>query len=252
MKYTFKLFVIAYFFYSCSNKEQKQETAEAESAAIAEPAKLTEQQKAEGLSLLFDGQTTNGWQIFKSRKNNTWEVADGTLHCKALLEGVAGVGDERSDIMTTGEYENFEFMFDWKLSKEGNSGVMFRVTEEFEQPYYSGPEYQIIDDVGYPGGLHDGQRTADNYDMHIAENKTVKPLGEWNSSKIHVNGTHIEHWLNGAKVVDYELGSADWTKRKAGSKWKDANGYGLAKKGHLVLQDHGNEVWFRNLLIRKL
>jgi len=130
--------------------------------------------------------------------------------------------------------------------------VIFRSTEEFEQPYLSGPEYQIIDDKGYPGKLKDSQHTAANYDMHVATNATTKPVGEWNSSKIIVNGNHVEHWLNGTKVLEYELGSADWKKRKKDSKWNDAKGYGAAKKGHIDLQDHGSEVWFRNILIREL
>lgn len=249
----FQIIILLVIFSSCVKTEKKQEAADTVTQVVHEALpELTTEQKAEGWELLFDGQTTNGWQIFKARKNNTWEVQDGTLHCKALMEGVSGIGDERSDIMTTNEFENFELAFDWKISPEGNSGVMFRVTEEFEQPYYSGPEYQLIDDQGYPGELHDGQRTGDNYDMHIAENKKLNPPGVWNSSKIIVNDTKVEHWLNGTKVVEYELGSADWLKRKAASKWKDATGYGVAKKGHIVLQDHGNEVWFKNIIIKVL
>jgi Domain of Unknown Function (DUF1080) len=251
MKSLFITITIPIILASCGSKEQKTTVAQTETPAPS-PAQLTDAQKADGWRLLFDGQTKDGWQIFKSRKNNTWEVLDGTLHCKALQEGVTGVGDERSDIMTAEEFENFELAFDWKISAEGNSGVMYRATEEFEQPYYSGPEYQLIDDQGYPGELHDGQRTGDNYDMHIAENKVLKPVGDWNSSRIVVNGNHVEHWLNGTKVVEYELGSADWNKRKQASKWKDAIGYGLAKKGHIVLQDHGNEAWFRNVMIKTL
>ncbi len=237
---------------ACVGKELKKDTAQTDTTSVATRAQLTDQQMADGWKLLFDGQTKNGWQIFKGRKNNTWEVLAGTLHCKALQEGVTGVGDERSDIMTTEEFENFELAFDWKISPEGNSGVMYRVTEEFEQPYYSGPEYQLIDDKGYPGELHDGQRTGDNYDMHIAENKVLKAVGEWNTSKILVNGNHVEHWLNRTKVVEYELGSADWNKRKQASKWKDAAGYGLSQKGRIVLQDHGNEAWYRNIMIKAL
>lgn len=252
MKSILLLIVPAIVLTSCGSKEQTKGEAQTESVPVVSKAQLTTEQAADGWRLLFDGQTKDGWQIFKARKNNTWEVLDGTLHCKALQEGVTGVGDERSDIMTAEEFENFELAFDWKISAEGNSGVMYRATEEFEQPYYSGPEYQLIDDQGYPGELHDGQRTGDNYDMHIAENKVLKPVGDWNSARILVNGNHVEHWLNGTKVVEYELGSADWNKRKQASKWKDAAGYGMAKKGHIVLQDHGNEAWFRNVMIKTL
>jgi hypothetical protein len=234
------------------NQEQVQDSASLKVEVPASLPTLTDAQKAEGWKLLFDGQTLTGWQIFKGRKNNTWEVLDGTLHCKALNEKAKGDGDERSDIMTSDEFANFELAFDWKISPQGNSGVMFRVTEEFEQPYYSGPEYQVIDDTGYPGKLTDKQLTAANYDMHVAENKTAKPIGEWNSSKIIVNGNHVEHWLNGQKTVEYELGSADWKKRKENSKWKEWKGYGAAANGHIDLQDHGSEAWYKNVMIRVL
>lgn len=252
MKSLIKITFLSLLMLACGKSEKTAEQTETDSPKEAAVALLTEQQAAEGWKLLFDGQTTSGWQIFKARENNTWEVVDGTLHCKALKEGVAGDGDKRADIMTTEEFENFELAFDWKIAPEGNSGVMFRVTEEFEQPYYSGPEYQLIDDKGFPGDLKDTQLTAASYDMHVADNKILTPVGEWNSSKLVVNGNHVEHWLNGAKVVEYELGSADWTKRKNESKWKDAAGYGTAKKGHIDFQDHGSEAWFKNIMIKVL
>ncbi len=224
-----KLLILVLALSACtSSKKENQDQAETSMAAS-----LTDAQKTEGWKLLFDGQTTNGWKIFKDRKNNTWEVKDGTLHCKAVNEQVKGDGDERSDIMTTDEFENFEFAFDWKISPKGNSGVMFRVTEEFEQPYYSGPEYQVIDDGGYSPKPTDKQLTGANYDMHIAAERSVKPVGEWNSSKIVVNENHVKT-------------------RKEKSKWKDAKGYGIAMKGHLCLQDHGCEVWFKNIMVKAL
>ena len=237
----------------------KKETKEAQDVDVAITVtdvaslpSLTEAQKEEGWKLLFDGKTTNGWQIFKNRKNNTWEVKDGTLHCKPVNENTTGDGDERSDIMTTDEFANFEFTCDWKISPKGNSGIMFRATEEFDQPYYSGPEYQLKDDIGYPEELKELSETGANYGMHATTPKTLKPVGEWNSTKIVANGKHIEHWLNGQKVVEYEIGSPDWLKRKEGSKWKDAKGYGMSPKGHIDLQDHGHEVWFKNLMIKTL
>lgn len=234
------------------NQEAREEASSLTEAATATLPSLTEAQKEEGWKLLFDGKTMSGWQIFKGRKNNTWEVKEGALHCKPVNESMTGDGDERSDLMTTDEFENFEFTCDWKISPKGNSGIMFRVTEEFEQPYYSGPEYQLKDDIGYPEDLKGLAETGANYGMHITTPKTLKPVGEWNSTKILVNGKHVEHWLNGQKVVEYELSSADWLKRKEGSKWKDAKGYGMASKGHIDLQDHGHEVWFKNVMIKVL
>jgi hypothetical protein len=233
------------------NQEQVQDSV-AEVAATPILPSLTDSEKAEGWKLLFDGRTLNGWQIFKGRKNNTWEVQDGMLHCKALNEKVQGDGDERSDIMTTEEFSNFELVFDWKIAAQGNSGVMFRVTEEFDQPYHSGSEYQLIDDIGYPGKLTEKQKTGANYDMHLVEKKSLNAVGEWNSTKIVANGNHVEHWLNAEKIVEYELGSADWKKRKEESKWKEWKGYGMSPKGYIDFQDHGSEVWFKNVRLRIL
>jgi hypothetical protein len=238
-----KLIGLLFLVAACSpakkeNQEQVEDTVIAEVASVPELPSLTDAEEAEGWKLLFDGQTLNGWQDFKGRKNNTWEVQDGTLHCKALNENAKGDGDERGDIMTIEEFANFELAFDWKISAQGNSGVMFRVTEEFEQPYYSGPEYQLIDDTGYPGKLTEKQKTGANYDMHFVE--------------IVANGNHVEHWLNGEKIVEYELGSADWKKRKEESKWKEWKGYGLSPKGHIDFQDHGSEVWFKNIRVKAI
>ncbi len=253
-----KLITLLFLAAACSpakkeNQEQVEipEVAEVAVASSALPT-LTDAEKTEGWKLLFDGQTLSGWQDFKGRKNNTWEVQDGTLHCKALNEKVKGDGDERGDIMTTEEFGNFELAFDWKISAQGNSGVMFRVTEEFDQPYYSGPEYQVIDDIDYPGKLTEKQKTGANYDMHFVEKKKLNPVGEWNSTKIVANGNHIEHWLNGEKIVEYEVGSEDWKKRKKESKWNEWKGYGASPKGHIDLQDHGSEVWFKNIRVRTL
>lgn len=234
-------------------------TGKKESPAATTPAvpdivlpSLSDQQKADGWKLLFDGKSLEGWRIFKNWKNNTWEVKDGMLHCKPLNEQAKGDGDERSDIMTNDEFGNFEFTCEWKISHAGNSGIIYRVTEEYEQPYFTGPEYQVIDDEGYQPKQSDVHLSGANYDMMAPSVKAAKPAGEWNETKIVVNGKNVEHWLNGQKVVAYELGSADWQKRKDGSKWKDKKGYGMAAQGHIDLQDHGDEVWYRNLMIKKL
>lgn len=210
---------------------------------------LTEVQKSEGWRLLFDGKTMDGWRFFRNQENDTWEVVDGTLHCKPMTDNS---GTKRADLMTTEQYGNFELSFDWKVAAQSNSGLIYRVTEEFDLPYASGPEYQLIDDIGYPGELKAENKTAGDYDMYAPKNTKVKPVGEWNNSKIVVNGNHVEHWLNGDKVVEYELGTDDWKQHVANSKWKDFPGYGLASKGHIDLQDHGNEIWFRSIMVREL
>lgn len=229
---------------------KKTETASGDTTPDNATNQLTTQQKTDGWKLLFDGETMKGWRFFKNGENDSWEVMGGALHCKPFSDTAE---NKRADLMTADQYQNFELAFDWKISFQGNSGVIFRVTEEYDVPYASGPEYQLIDDVGYPGELKAENKTGGNFDMHVpAENKKMNPQGEWNSSKIIVNVNHVEYWLNGAKVVEYDLGSDEWKKRVAASKWKDFPGYGLAKTGYIDLQDHGNEVWFKNIFIKVL
>jgi len=239
-----KLFLLACVALIASCSPKKTETAE-----TAPANQLTEAQKSEGWKLLFDGQTMNGWRTFKNKENNTWEVLDGTLHCKSSSDTTA---TQRADIITTEMYANYELSFDFKIAPQGNSGLIYRVTEEFEVPYASGPEYQIIDDIGYPGELKDVNKTGANYDVQVAENKTLNPAGEWNTGKLVVNTNHVEHWVNGVKVLEYEFASDDWKAKVAASKWKEYPGYGKATSGYIDLQDHGSEVWFRNIMIKNL
>lgn len=238
---------------SCETKksidaEQADENSTATVANSQTPNRLTDQQQDEGWKLLFNGKNMDGWRTFKGRENNSWEVIDGTLHCKP-----ATAADKRSDMITVDQYADFELAFEWKIAPGDNSGVIYRATEAFDRPYLSGPEYQLIDDKGYPDSLTSTQLTGANYDMHAApDDKKINPPGEWNTSRIVANGNHVEHWLNGVKVVEYEIHSEEWKKLKEKSKWKDADGYGMAEKGHIDLQDHGGEVWFRNIMIKTM
>lgn len=210
---------------------------------------LTEEEEKEGWILLFDGKTMNGWRIFKSLPNTSWEVTDGALHCKPFQDGA---DNERADLITTSEYDNFELSFQWKISLQGNSGVMFRVTEEYDQAYASGPEYQVVDDLNYPGDLPAESKSAANFGMHATDSAMTYPIGQWNDGKIVARGNHIEHWLNGTKVLEYELFSEDWTSRRKAGRWSEFPGYASMKKGYIALQDHGNEVWFRAIKVKKL
>ncbi|MCF8368889.1 MAG: DUF1080 domain-containing protein [Bacteroidales bacterium] len=197
---------------------------------------------------LFDGKTTHGWKGFKSEKLPAgWSVKDGNL----VTSGRGG--DLGGDIITIGQYEDFELKLEWAISKGGNSGIFFRVLEHrYPTAYATGPEYQLIDDIGFPGELGEWQKTGANYAMHNAMNKTLKPVGEFNKSRLLVKGSHVEHWLNGVKVLEYELWTDDWKSKVLACKWKDYPGYGLARKGHIGLQDHGSEIKFRNIKIRDL
>jgi hypothetical protein len=210
---------------------------------------LNENETRDGWKMLFDGKTTNGWRTYQNKKSDSWSVVDGTLHCKG---SETNKSDLRADMITNDQYENFDFSVDWKISKAGNSGIMYLVTEEYPTAYLSGPEYQLIDEANFPEKLEDWQKLGANYAMHPAPEAKAKPAGEWNNTRIVVNKGHVEHWLNGKKIVEYEMWTDDWKKRKAEGKWKDASGYGMAKKGHIALQDHGSEAWFKNIKIKEL
>jgi hypothetical protein len=202
---------------------------------------------ARGWRSLFDGKTTQGWRGFKSETFplERWKVEGGALRW-------AGAPGERGtrDIVTTELFADFDFRFEWKVAPGGNSGVKYLVTEERAGPIAH--EYQIIDDEKHPDakvGPH--RQTGAFYDvLPPAQDSPRRPAGEWNQSRILVQGNHVEHWLNGAKVLEYELGSPELQAAIARSKFKDVPGFDAKLKGPLLLQDHGDEVWYRNLKIQ--
>jgi Domain of Unknown Function (DUF1080) len=210
---------------------------------------LSKAEKKDGWKLLFDGTSLTGWRMYKNKSAECWGAKNGELYCKG---SETDKSDLRADITTAEQYENFELLIDWKIAPAGNSGIMYNVTEEYDAAYLSGPEYQLIDDEGFPGKLEDWQKTASDYAMYPAAAHPAKPVGQFNTTKIIVNGAHREYWLNGVKVVEFEAWTDDWNKRKAAGKWKDVANYGMAKKGYICLQDHGGGVWFKNIKIRKL
>jgi len=214
-------------------------------ASGATTNQLNSHEKAAGWKLLFDGQTTNGWRSFKKQSfpAKGWLVEDGWLHC---------LGKGGGDIITDAEFDNFELEWEWKQAPDGNSGLKYFIIET--RPSAIGHEYQMIDDEREPDAkLANGKRvTAAFYDVLPAASKTPgKPPGEINQSRIVVKGNHVEHWLNGAKVLEYECGSEKVKTAVANSKFKNTSGFGEKVKGHILLQDHNSEVWFRNLKIRE-
>jgi hypothetical protein len=212
----------------------------------AEPNRLTDAEKAAGWRLLFDGQTTAGWRNFKKPAfpAQGWVIEAGCLRC--LPKGGGG------DILTDEAFDDFEFAFEWKLAPGANSGVKYLVTEERGSPIAH--EYQVLDDErneDAKAGRH--HQTASFYDVlaPVSEAK-AKPIGEFNQSRIVVRGQRVEHWLNGAKALEYELESEPLKAALARSKFKDVTGFAAKLKGRLLLQDHGGGVWFRNLKVRAL
>lgn len=221
------------------------------SCATSSHNTLTKEEKAQGWELLFNGKTLNGWRDYNGETLTApWFAEDGMIQAKG--EGA----DEHGYIVTDKIYENFEMAWEWKIADGGNSGVLYHVVErpQYSVPYVTGPEYQLIDDVGFPQPLKDWQKTAADYAMYPADTATltIKPAGEWNISKIVFDNGRVEHWLNGEKVVEFEAWTEDWFARKNSGKWENAPEYGLAKKGVICLQDHGSAAWFRNVKIKEL
>lgn len=202
---------------------------------------LTDAERAAGWKLLFDGTTTDGWRGYMmDSMPEGWEVVDGAL---------VRAGPTR-DIITTEQFRDFELSVDWKLEQGGNSGIFYRAIEGPEEIYHGAPEMQVLDDEAHADGASQLTASGSNYALHPAPAGVVKPAGEWNTARLVVEGNHVEHWLNGQKLLEYELHSDDWKRRVAESKFAEWSEYGMAEEGHIGLQEHGNRVAFRNIKIR--
>ena len=192
---------------------------------------------------LFDGKSTDAWRGFKrdAFPSKGWVVENGTLH--------PVIGGDRVDLVTKDEYKDFDLELEWKVGPSGNSGVMYDVAETEMETYYTGPEMQVLDDAAHPDGKNPKTSAGALYALIAPSAKVVKPTGEWNQARIVKKGTHVEHWLNGTKIVEYELGSPALAALIADSKFKEWPRFAKQGQGHIVLQHHGDPAWFRNVRI---
>ena len=200
---------------------------------------------------LFDGQTTRGWHTYgKSAAGQAWKVADGVLY----LDPSAGEGS-RGDIVTDEEYEDFHLKLDWKVAQNGNSGIIFYVKEDpakYQNTYNTGLEMQVLDNEGHPDAKIHKHRAGDLYDLVASSPETVKPAGEWNQVEIISKDGRLQFYQNGTQVVDTTLWDDNWRAMIAGSKFADMPDWGTFKSGKIALQDHGDAVWYRNIMIKEL
>lgn len=214
--------------------------ASSPAARLVAAESLSPAEAKSGWKLLFDGESTKGWRGYKKDKPGTgWTIVDG-----ALTRTGAGAGD----IMTAGQYEDFELSIEYKISKGGNSGIMFHVRENAKSAPWSGAEIQVQDNVDG----HDPQKSGWLYQLYDTKEDATRPAGEWNHMHIRIAKDQCVVYMNGLRYYRFVKGDADWKKRVANSKFADVEGWGEATKGHIALQDHGNEVAYRNIKIREL
>ena len=205
------------------------------------PNTLSPAERAAGWRLLFDGKTTAGWRGFKMDSMPAgWQVVDGAL------TRVAAAGD----IVTREQFRDFELSLEWNVAPGGNSGIFYRASEDDEAIYWTAPEMQVLDDARHPDGKSRLTAAGSNFGLYPAPAGVVKPAGEWNRVRLVARGRHVEHWLNGVKVVAYELLSPDWEAKVKASKFAPHPRYGRNAAGYIGLQDHGDRVAYRDIKVR--
>lgn len=204
-----------------------------------------------GFTPLFDGKTTTGWHSYgKTFVGKGWKAEDGVLHFDPKAKN-----DGDGDLVTDKEYGNFHLKIEWKVAPKANSGIIFYVNEDvskYNQTYSTGPEMQVLDNDGHPDGKIIKHRAGDLYDLVKSASEPVKPVGQWNQAEIISNKGKLTFILNGVQVVNTTMWDDHWKTLVAGSKFADWAGFGSYKTGKIALQDHGDEVWYRNIMIKEL
>jgi hypothetical protein len=258
MKKVLSILIILAFAAACNNAGQQTDAQQEPETTMDEtqgPNTLTQAEIEEGWKLLFDGKSTEHWRGYNKEEFPLgWEVIDGTIHVIGSGRGEAGGG---GDIITKKKYKNFELSLEWMVSKGGNSGIFYLAQEIPGEPIWkNSPEMQILDNINHPDarlGIQGNRQAGALYDLIPAEPQTAKSAGEWNHVKIMVFKGTVVHWMNGEQVLEYHLWTDDWKEMVANSKFKDYDAFvNTADEGHIGLQDHGDDVWFRNIKIREL
>jgi len=256
-----KLFLLLFSIFlvtaCCNNKEKIKE----EKSSVPLENILSEAEVADGWELLFDGKTFNGWRGIgkETVPDGHWKIEDNCIRkiksgdVPTLADGQPAKG---GDLMTDKTFDNFELSFDWKISEAGNSGVKYNVIEEYSIKNGSssalGFEYQVLDDEKHKDNLNPTHRTASLYDMIQAKGGSAKPVGEFNTGRIVFNNKHGEHWLNGVKVVEYDVDSPEFQALFKKSKYAKHEDFTKHKLARIILQDHGNDCWYKNIKIKKI
>ena len=230
---------------SCKNNPNKE--ALSNSASQASSIEMEDLNVNDSWEFLMAPEKWRGYNQPSLPSN--WQISDSLISCFGMA------GDMGGDIISTKMYENFELSWSWKISPEGNSGVFYHVIEDtiYHSPYQTAPEYQILDDVGFPSPIEDWQKTGANYAMHVAKDvKRLNEVGEWNTSRIIFDHGKVSHYLNGSLIVSFDKFTPEWEALRNSGKWSDYPDYGKANMGYLALQDHGSGVWFKAIKIRSL
>lgn len=217
--------------------------------------KLSAQERKQGWKLLFNGSSTNGWHSYGyNSAGKAWNVVDGTIHLD-VANKKDWPANESKDLVTDQEYDNFDLKVDWKLAPKGNSGIIFYVHEDkakYPNTYETGPEMQVLDNNGHSDAKIPKHRAGDLYDLISSSSEPVHPAEQWNHAEIMCKNGKLQFFLNGVSIVTTTMWDDNWKKMVANSKFKTMPGFGTFKKGHIALQEHGEEVWYKNIKIRKL
>lgn len=237
-KQNFLVLAIASLFFSCNTPK-----------VVTDDSLLTTAERNDGWHSLFDGNSLSNWHKYGGKSPGaSWKFKDGMLYIDTTVK-------DGGDIVTKEEYENFDFKIDWKISKGGNSGIIFFIHEDktkFNWPWETGPEMQVLDNQGHPDGRINKHHAGDLFDIMASSRNAARPWGEWNSAEIRVLNGKLDLFLNDINVVSTTLWDNNWKKLIAGSKFANMQGFGTFTKGRIGLQDHGDEVFFRNIRIKRL